>query len=276
VLVPGNEIHYDAKIITQDIVEPSMAMDFTDFETVFRTKVKGHSFSIGASHDGSLGHWLERQCGVKANSIAGADLDGFEIKSGGQKGSFGDWMAGWYIWYDGDVVASKEMFLRIFGSKKRPDRPGRFSWTGSNYGSRVSKYFSEFGQRMSVNSNDDIVIEYSYESDKRPDKAVIVPTELQQGTHVIAGWDRARVNEFVQNKFGQRGWVLFSVRTNQGVKSVDSLLLGMPFSFSFWIQEVKDGNIILDSGMNSDNSRNYSTFRAPKSWWVENCFKQIT
>jgi hypothetical protein len=253
-----------------------MAMDFTDFETVFRTKVKGQSFSTGASHDGSLGHWLERQCGVNANSIAGADLDGFEIKSGGQKGSFGDWMAGWYIWFDSDVVASKDMFLEIFGSKKRIDKPNRFSWTGGNYGSRVSDYFTEFGQRMTVTDNEDIVIEYSYESDERTEKASIVPVELQQGLHVIAEWDRARISEFVENKFGQNGWVLFTVRTNQETKYVDSLLLGMPFTYSFWIREFNNGNIILDSGMNNENARNYSTFRAPKSWWVENCFKQIS
>ena len=40
-----------------------------------------------------MGHWIEKKFGVKSNAIPGADLDGYEIESGKQKGSFGDWMA---------------------------------------------------------------------------------------------------------------------------------------------------------------------------------------
>lgn len=253
-----------------------MGTDFSHFEDVFNRHIKGRMFSNSSSHDGSLGHWLEVQCGVRPNAIPGADLDGYEIKSGGQKGSFGDWMAGWYLWYDSPFVQTKEQFLNIFGSKKREDKPNRVSWTGSDYGSKVSNVFTRSGQRLSVNEFEEIIVEYSYEDDHRPMKSQIIPPSFQVGVHVIVRWERERISEFVENKFGQRGWVMFSVRTVNGVKTVDSLYLGQPFNFSFWIYEFGQGNIILDSGMNSDNNRNYSTFRAPKSWWIENSFRQIS
>ena len=254
-----------------------MSMDFSKFEVVFKSKIKGKRLPGKSRHDGNLGHWIEKKFGVKSNAIPGADLDGYEIKSGGQKGSFGDWMAGWYIWYDweGKNKKNREKFLKIFGTNKKPADPSRFSWTGTNYGQRVSNEFTSCGQRMQVTATKDLIIQYSYAHDLRANKSTIVPSNFHNGIHCIAKWSRDRLSTFVTDKFGQKGWVMFQVGSVYGVKGIQALYLGKPFTYAYWIGQMEQGNIIFDSGMSTGGSRNRSQFRANKQWWKDNAFKVV-
>jgi len=246
-------------------------MNFEVFREIFRDRIKGKAMPRGR-HNGALGHWIEDVFDVPPNSAPEADLHGFEIKSGGQKGSFGDWMGDWYIWYDDNSeISSRNDFIKTFGTKKRPDKPDRFSWTGVDFGKIVSDRFSECGQKMSIDSNDGINIHYNFMHDNRLNKNSIIPEKLRTGDVLIARYSREKMANFVNRKFGQKGWVLFSLRK----RAIDALYLGKPFYFEDWIEWVRSGEIELDSGMNTDTSRNRSKFRAKKSWWYSQAFEIV-
>tara|TARA_B100001769_G_C22080472_1_gene582153 strand:- start:614 stop:1477 length:864 start_codon:yes stop_codon:yes gene_type:complete len=264
----SNEVEAFNHIVSE---ESTKEYDFENFRLVFQQKIKGKSRPKG-KHNGSLGHWIESQFGVSHNSIPGADLDGFEIKSGSQKGTYGDWMGDWYIWYDeNSCIPTRNDFLRTFGSKKRVDRPERYSWTKLDLGKHVSDEYSESGQRMLVSSDNDIRIYYNFLHDSRSEKFDIIPELIRNGDVMIAQFSREKMSKLVKDKFGIKGWVYFSVKKD----NVDSLYLGHPFDFEDWIEWVKSGHVELDSGMNTDTSRNRSSFRSKSSFWKDLAFEII-
>ena len=231
---------------------------------IFRTKIRGRPLPT-MTHDGSIGHWIESQFGVAANADASADWQGYELKTGTSKTTFGDWSADWYLWQIPDSgISSRDEFLQIFGTQSRPDRPGRYSWSGSVF--PTVHGYNMYGQVMAVDRNLDVVIYYDFSRDQRPNKSSIVPRHLQQ-TIELARWYRETLEARVVNKFGQRGWAKFEA--SGGV--INSMLVGPPMNYSQWIQGVRAGHIFLDSGMYYDpinpNNRPYSNWRAVNGYW---------
>jgi hypothetical protein len=243
-----------------------------DLVVIFRTKIKGKKLPA-MTHDGSIGHWLERQYEVNANADIDADWKGFELKSGKTKTTFGDWSADRYLWQVHDSgISSRDDFLQIFGTQSRADRPGRFSWSGSVF--PTVRGFNAYGQVMHVDANLDVVIYYDFTKDQRPDKHSIVPQQLQQ-TVELARWSCTTLEARVERKFGQRGWAKFEL--SGGV--INSMIIGPPMSYLQWIQGVQAGHIFLDSGMYFDpvkpNNRPYSNWRAVNGYWESLAIQRI-
>lgn len=240
---------------------------------IFRTEIRGKKLPP-LSHDGAIGHWIESKFGIRANADDEADWRGLELKSGKTKTTFGDWSADRYLWQvEGSGISSREDFLRIFGTQSRPDRPRRFSWAGSVFPTVAG--FNAFGQRMYVNDDLDVVIEYDFAHDLRTDKFTIVPKPLHHQNLELARWNRASLESRVDRKFGQRGWVKF--QSQRGV--IDHMLIGPPMTYSQWINGVQDGDIFLDSGMYFDpvkpNNRPYSNWRALNTYWDSLAIERI-
>lgn len=251
---------------------------------IFRTNVKGKRPNVDGKnerHDGRKGHWLEQQFGVTANADNKADLWGYELKNEtSSKTTFGDWSANVYVFtnpmysslFDGEPKYEKQdSFVRIFG-KPNEKKNGRHSWSGTPC-PKIDVY-NDVGQILLIESNKDIVAIYSYTHDKRPDKAKIVPKELQIENLEIARWygesspSSKRTDKCLkaklEDKFNHEGW--FTCKTDTEGK-YDKICFGKPVTYDEWINLVKEGIVFFDSGMREGNKRPYSLWRANNDFW---------
>ena len=255
-----------------------------DIIELFHKNVKGKRPNVDGSnerHDGRRGHWLEHQFGIRSNDYNAADLWGYELKNETtSKTTFGDWSANEYvfenpqycIYFTGrSKFEKREDFLRIFG-KPNELKGGRCSWSGSPC--PKIECFNDFGQRLIVDTNKDILAIYSYSEDKRADKAEIVPQELQIENLVIARWygktsptakkkDKC-LKAKLEDKFNDKGW--FTCKTDENGLYC-KICFGKPMNYDEWIELVKQGIVFFDSGMYQGNKRPYSQWRANNNFW---------
>ena len=227
------------------------------------------------THDGSIGHWLENQFGVSANNYIVADWNGYEIKTGKTKTTFGDWSASSYLWkIPNSPIKSREEFLKIFGTQSNASSPNRYSWSGRSF--PTVKDDNSVGQIIVVEANDDIQIKYDFSKDKRTNKSEFIPESFQRDGVILARWNHQKLKTNVNKKFGQKGWVKFVAKKG----CISEMIIGPPLQFEEWIEHVKSGNIYLDSGMYFDpdkpNDRPYSNWRAPNSFWESLQVKRVS
>ena len=254
---------------------------------LFFRNVKGKKpdvSDLNANHDGSKGHWLERQFGIAANANNEPDLLGYELKNQtSSKTTFGDWSANIYVFTNPlykDLFGGKrkyekqDSFLRIFG-KPNPDKDNRYSWSGTAC-PKINR-INDLGQVLKVCSNEDIVVLYSYSEDKRPNKASIVPKCLQVDNLELARWygrqlpqgkkENQRIKSLqkkLEDKFNSYGW--FTCKTdNSGYYY--KICFGKPMIYDNWIKLVNAGTVFFDSGMHEGNKRPYSEWRANNDLW---------
>lgn len=234
----------------------------TEIVDIFRNKIKGRREPIRqpGDPDGAIGHWLETQFGLTANGYNAPDFKGFELKKDTRdKTTFGDWSADRYLFSTGVGACSRDDFLEIFGS---PNPDGRFSWSGSCF-PKVG-FTNSFGQRIHVTNDGNVVATYDYAQDSRQNKDQIVPLAFRNGLIPLAYWTAENLRRKVEDKFNVFGW--FSVRkNNQGF--YDAIVFGDPIDFNFWISQVREGTIYLDSGMYQGNPRPYQNWRASNTLW---------
>jgi hypothetical protein len=168
----------------------------------FRKFVKGKIPPKGA-HDGGVGHWLERQFGIQANGNNQADIYGWELKTGATgKTTFGDWTPRRTIYQKGAPLSRTE-FLHIFGAPNVL-KNNRYSWSGKP--SPNIKGWNDFGQRLIVDEQNNIIALYSWSKDTRSNKEEIVPTNLRVEDLELAVWPAEDMAGKVHRKFNQKGW----------------------------------------------------------------------
>ena len=232
-------------------------------------------------HDGKEGSWLEDTMGVKRNANNKPDLWGYEMKNHTKsKTSFGDWNASCYLFRDEKyfpdlkclvgrerqkkMAEHKSEFLKIFGRKNS----GAYSWSGEPCPKKATDGYNGFGQRIVVKDDDSILIEYSYEKDKRPDKAELVPERFQLKSHALARWSRELIKERVEEKFGYEGWFKCKRKKNG---TYNEIVFGDAFDIKQFIKMVKNGDAFFDSGMKErrkDGTDRYrSMWRASNKHW---------
>ena len=241
-----------------------MEHDLLELVSIFQHRIKGAKLPV-LSHDGSIGHWIEKQFGISANADNAADWNGYELKSGSSKTTFGDWSADYYLWNTSSDFSRTE-FLKIFGTKSRLDRPNRYSWSGTVF--PKSSCTNSYGQCIVADIEKGISIYYDFSKDNRKNKHDIVPAEFQDHVIELAHWSKEGLQRRIRDKFGQKGWVKF-VKQNG---TFDQMWIGGPIHYDDWINSVKNGDIFLDSGMYYDpdkpNNRPYSNWRASNSFWL--------
>lgn len=233
---------------------------------IFRQNVKGKRPDItqaNARHDGSAGHWLERQMGVSANRKTEPDLFGFEMKNATKsKTTFGDWSADHYIFKNALYADfSRSDFLNTFG-KPNLAKAGRPSWSGEPI-PKINQT-NRFGATMLIDADQNIIIRYDFSQDQRPDKHQIMRADMQRDGLILAQWNKASLHKKVEDKFNQNGWFKCE-RNESGI--YHQIVFGDPLSFDNWIQLVQEGIVFFDSGMYLGNTRNYSQWRANNALW---------
>ena len=209
----------------------------------------------GYKHDGYEGHWLEDKMGIKHNSNNLPDLYGYEMKKESNCITFGDFTADEYIYKTHpSLISSRDDFIRSFGTCKGT----RFSWSGSC----IPSYdvYNDCGQILRIDIDNHVIISYNYKYDKRQSKV----EQIKDMNDVnIVVWTSLKMK--IENKFGQRGF--FICRKNRKGFYSD-IIFGSPFSYSLFLEGIRSGDIYFDSGMHTGNYRNYSQWRAGKSFWI--------
>lgn len=236
---------------------------------LFKSNVQGKKANTSGSnprHDGKEGHWLERQMGIDPNAKNEADILGFEMKKQTKgKTTFGDWSANYYLFKDSsNILTRDDGFLPVFG-KANERKKNRYSWSGEPC-PNIHGY-NIFGQKLTIDNEENILAIYSFSEDKRNNKVDIVPIELQQENLILAKWDKegARcIKSKLEKKFNQKGWF----RCEKDNKEIyTSIAIGSPISWEQWIKHVRTGEVYFDSGMYQGNPRHYSQWRANNSFW---------
>lgn len=237
----------------------------------FMDNVKGKEVIFEKTHCGSEGFWLEKQFGIEHNCINEPDIFGYELKKDSKKITFGDFSASEYMFtkkktflnkineFSENVVISRDEFLHYFGLAN-PLKNNRYSWSGKC----VPKYneWNTCGQMMKFNDDLDLCVYYSFEKDLREMK-MNIPKYLQKDI-IIAIWKKSKLEQHINKKFNKSGF--FICKKVDG--KYEKLCFGKPFDFYYFVNNVKNKNIIFDSGMHEGNNRNYSQFRSLKiNFW---------
>ncbi|NBX19054.1 MAG: LlaMI family restriction endonuclease, partial [Proteobacteria bacterium] len=127
--------------------------------------------------------------------------------------------------------------------------------------------FNSFGQRLFVDDSENIIAEYSFKHDRRPDKEKILPQTLKLEKPVpIAQWSRDKIKKKLEKKFAQKGFFI-CLQNKDGV--FNEIRFGGPLFFDDWIKCVKTGDVFFDPGMYQGNMRPYSQWRAGSNFWMK-------
>ncbi len=231
----------------------------------FNENVKGKIPNLdnaNTRHDGREGHWLETQMGIAHNGDNAADIFGYEMKNGTTSGktTFGDWSADYYIYKNTDYNITRDDFIKIFG--KYNIKKDRYSWSGEPC-PKLNTY-SNFGQKLFVDDDNNIVATYSYVNDLRDNKNDIIPHDMQQNDLIIAKWNEDSIRPKLERKFNQNGWFKCTKDKNGAYNEIH---FGGPINFENWIELVRQGIVFFDSGMYQGNIRPYSQWRAMNTFW---------
>jgi MvaI/BcnI restriction endonuclease family len=240
-------------------------------ENVRNIEINLENYSSG--HDGKEGHWLESKMGLNRNSKNEPDMYGFELKKSSSKITLGDFSASEYLFSKTRITLDKENqfdcefkldrrdFIRYFGTPNLA-KNNRYSWSGKcvpTYG-----VWNTCGQTLSVSDNNDICVYYSFSLDGRVEKHSF-PNCLKKDNIMIAIWKHEKLEKNINNKFNVNGFFM-CVKNENNV--YNKIKFGKPFDFICFIENIKNKNIIFDSGMYEGNNRNYSQFRAnKKNFW---------
>lgn len=214
---------------------------------LFYANVKGNKSDTSSSHqkhDGKDGHWLETHMNIKHNGDNKPDLFGYEMKNQTSSGkiTFGDWQANEYIFIHGrgknpprndtneKYNLTRNNFFEIFG-KANEKKKGRLSWSGTPCPTYYNQ-ISEYGQLLTIDKDENIVIVYNYSEDKRINKDKIIPKDLKEDNIVIAKWHKESLKLKLERKFNQEGWFTCTKDKNHEYEAIH---FGSPINYESWI-----------------------------------------
>ena len=206
--------------------------------------------------------------GINHNAANEADLLGYEMKKDTRsKTTFGDWSPDIALWkrrkpYADIALLDRDTEFLVYFGKSNPNKNGRYSWSGEPC-PKISQVNS-FGQKLDFDDQGNIVAMYCYSSDRRPDKAEIMPEQLQAESLVVAKWLRESMQSKLNRKFNDKGWFK-CFKDSSGLYT--KIGFGDPINYEDWVKLVKDGIVFFDSGMYQGNNRPYSQWRANNDYW---------
>lgn len=243
---------------------------------LFNSNIKGKEIKLddyNLKHNGREGYWLEKQMGIKHNSKNEPDIYGYEMKKYSNKTTLGDFSASEYAfsmknkrnyinqinnWTD-EIKITKNDFIKLFGNPNH-NKNDRYSWSGSSIPSYNT--YNNNGQILTINDNNDIIIYYSFSKDLRNNIKNNFPIYLKQDNIIIAIWKFEKMEQFINNKFNKKGFIICKKIDDK----YEKICFGKPFDFTYFIECIKNKKIIFDSGMHQGNTRNYSHFRGTNFW----------
>ena len=234
-------------------------------EATFRKNVLGRVPDLtgyNQAHDGAEGDWLTKQMGLTVNGLNEPDFHGFEMKKDSKgKTTFGDWPPDFALYKGPNKIFDQDMFLSIFGSPN-PLKGNRFSWSGRVF-PKVGT-FNEYGQKLTVGSNLDILAIYRHSLNQVESSRTSIPAYFHSVDTVMAQWSHSNLKTRLERKFNQLGWFRCLKNSNG---AYDRVQFGLPINIETFMPLFKAGTIFIDCGMHQGNSRPYMTFRANNNIW---------
>lgn len=242
---------------------------------IFDKCVKNKKFNKNEKkHHGEEGMMIESLFTKNTNSNTHADFYGYEIKKSANKISFGDWSADEYIFNQKDYLDklnlgvelnnfNKKQFLELFGNYNY--EKNRNSWSGKVCPSYYNKW-TYSGQILTIDDKNNIYILYSYSKDSRNNLKENIPNSIKNKKFIVlAFWSFSSIETKVSRKFNNIGTVI----VNKNKENIyDKIIFCKSITPLLFIEKIKECIIFFDSGMYEGNSRNYSQFRANKSFWL--------
>jgi hypothetical protein len=216
---------------------------------LFNTNIKGVEICLDGqniNHSGKEGHWLEKRMGIKHNSKNEPDINGYEMKKKSNKTSLGDFSACEYAfskknkrntinilnnWND-EIKINRSDFIKTFGNPN-PNKNNRYSWSGNCV--PIYNNWNSNGQILTINDNNDIIIYYSFDKDKRIIKNEF-PLFLHFNNLVIAIWKSLKMTNNINNKFNKKGFFICIKINNK----YDKICFGKAFNFEYFIECIKN------------------------------------
>jgi hypothetical protein len=216
---------------------------------LFNTNVKGVEICLegqNINHCGKEGHWLEKRMGIKHNSKNEPDINGYEMKKKSNKTTLGDFSACEYAfsgknkrnsinslnnWND-EIKINRSDFIKTFGNSN-PNKNNRYSWSGKCV--PIYNNWNSNGQILTINDNNDIIIYYSFDKDKRDIKKDF-PLFLHNNIIVIAIWKSLKMKNNIDNKFNKKGFFICKKINN----TYDKICFGKAFNFEYFIECLKN------------------------------------
>jgi len=273
---------------------------------IYKKKVHGEkpdTSKMTTGHDGKKGHWLEDVMGSKRDASNKPDLFGCEMKTGGNKTTFGDWGPDYFIFRDqekflnliGETGKKKQklqknnkdkIFLKAFGMwRDVGDDPheykldgeiktwqsigkdGYYSWSGTPSPNKVSDGVNNFGQAVIINQDNSISITYCFSKDKRENKSDLVPKEFQIENLKLFRWSHEWLMKKVENKFNVHGWFKCNIKEEKFYE----IIFGDKITVMEFIKWVRTGDVVFDTRLKEtrpDGSDRYGMqWRAPSKFW---------
>lgn len=273
---------------------------------IYKERVHGQEPDISkmtGNHDGKIGHWLEDTMGSTRDANNKPDLHGYEMKTGKDMTSFGDWGPNYFIFRDEDKFPNligkqgrekqrlgkknkEEVFLQAFGVWRKTDedthkykldgkeitwedigKKGYYSWSGTPSPNKVTDGFNSYGQALEINDDDSVAITYSFSKDTRVDKLKAVPKRFQIENLKLFGWSQEWIQEKVENKFNVHGWFKCNIKN----KKFCEIVFGKKITISLFLEWVRDGDIKFDTRLKEtrpDNTDRYGMqWRATSKFW---------
>lgn len=243
---------------------------------LFRTYVQGKQYTKRKRYDGEEGHYVETLMGIKHNAKNAPDIYGYEMKIEGKyKTTLGDYRASEYIFdktkefindYNGlDVDITRSDFYKFFGHYN--SRNGCWSWC-KPYAPQYHGVWTEYGQVLEFDTDDNLCIYYDYDHDNRDDKEEVIPDMMCKRKIMIAYWSRLKLETHINNKFNKKG--SFIIKKTKNIYS--EIWFANPYSWLDFTRDFKRHLVFFDGGMNnkpSTKSRLRSNFRVHQKYWED-------
>ena len=170
-----------------------------------------------------------------------------------------------YKYYEGSPIPTRGKYAKC----KKQIFWDTFKRSGSK-GIRIGGWdlnkWDNDGQRLFIDSNNNINVLYNYDKDKREDKDKRVSDYYKNKySHVICQWLKSSLKKTIEDKFNVCGfYILMKSRSNK----YNKIAFGPCISFDYWIEQVKKEKIYFD-GYSTSDGRWRGSFRAPKAWWFD-------
>jgi DNA-cytosine methyltransferase len=233
---------------------------------IFKKNVLGKTYNKSNdeyNHDGSEGHWLEKQMNIAHNGKNAPDILGYEMKCKTLSCiSFGDWCPDIdennkpleTKWWNNDE--SKLKFMKKYGNKN--DDKDRWSWAVKV----KCTVYNKRGQKFMIDDNGIFLTYNSKYDDYYAKRDTHINTE---GIDIkVIGWSHNMIKNRVNNKFGVNGYFRPIKNKNMYI----GLQFGEPIYYEEFLENVKNDNIYLDPGTHIGNSRPYMQWRSLNSWFA--------
>ena len=273
---------------------------------IYTSKVHGKkpdTSKMTKGHDGKKGHWLEDAMGSKRDASNKPDLFGYEMKTGGNKTTFGDWGPDYFIFRDEkkfpnlvgktgkerqqlQKINKDEIFLKAFGMWRDADddsheyrldgkiktwqstgKDGYYSWSGKPSPNKVSDGVNAFGQALVINQDNSVSIEYFFSKDERENKSELVPKEFQIEHLKLFGWSNEWLTKKIENKFNQHGWFKCNIKEEKFYE----IIFGDKITVSEFLKWLRKGDVVFDTRLKqtrpNGSDRYGMQWRAPSTFW---------